>query len=334
MAGWLFATRRLARRVWNKSADASSPLGSDMPVPRPLWLAVSALIVFTFIAPRIGYVRFSQLPDVIGMQHRRGDKFGAEMTLLGYDLSGDTVTTGDVLNLTLYWQPQRSSQKDYAVFVHLDNPQTLETVAQTLNDHPGNISTIDLPLSLYVRDPHVLRIPDGVEPGIYLLRVGMIDPRTNVALTVAQPDGTQRTRDTLQMVRVRRAAPPDLSGVTRVDAHFGNIDLLGYTLNGSQLTLYWRAPQTPSADATVFVHLLDITGKPTATFDGPPANGLLPTSAWDANEIVVDRRTLALPAGGFQLGLGLYDPQTQQRYAATSSDGQRLANDQFVIRNP
>src|SRR5262249_22305355 len=163
-----------------------------------------------------------------------------------------------------------------------------------------------LPLSLYVRDPHVLRVPDSVEPGVYLLRVGMIDPRSNVALPVTQLDGTQRTRDTLQTVRVRRAVQVDLSGVTTVGAHFGAIESIGCARSGSQLTLSWRTPQPLKTDATVFVHVLDAAGQPLGTFDGPPTGGLLPTSAWDANEIVVDHRALTLPSSGaYQIALGL-----------------------------
>jgi hypothetical protein len=331
-------------------ADISSDVPPAAPVPdidrpasktyqMPLAIAAALLIAFYFAAPHLGFIHYSQLPQVIGMQHARDDRLGEELRLLGYDLPLTSVRAGDTLPLTLYWQPLRTIQNDYAVFAHLDNPLTLETVAQTLNDRPGNISTVELPLSLYVRDPHVLRVPASVEPGLYLLRAGVLNPRTGTALPVSQPDGSQRTRVSLQSVRVRRAAQPDLSGVRTIDAHIGPVELLGYTLDAqNQLTLYWRAPQTPVPDATVFVHLLDAANQVTASFDGPPAGGLQPLSAWERYEIVVDRRSITpAPAGHLRLAVGLYDPQTQQRLPAYANDGRRLDSDDVIIevvRNP
>ena len=314
---------------------------------RPLVVAGVCLILLYFAGPALGYIRYSRLPEITGMQQARADRFGDELRLLGYDLppplsargGSATVRSGDALPLTLYWQPLRTIENDYSVFAHLDNPLTLETVAQTLNDRPGNISTVELPLSLYVRDPHVLRIPADVEPGLYLLRVGVLNPRTGAALTAAQPDGTQRTRVALQSVRVRSAAQPDMRGVHTIDARVGAVELMGYTLDAqNRLSLYWRAPQPPVPDATIFVHVLDGGSQTTATFDGPPAGGLLPLSAWERYEVVVDRRTITAVAGPLRLAIGMYDPQTQARLPAYAQDGHRLADDAVVldsvIRNP
>lgn len=328
---WIYGRRKIRQPV----AEASQ-VETTLTPPyshTPILITSLALIAFYFAAPQIGYVRYSPLPTVLGVQHARDDNVGDQMRLLGYDLSASSVSAGDALALTLYWQPLRLIEKDYAVFVHLDNPLTLETVAQTINDHPGNISTVELPLSLYVRDPHVLRVPATVEPGVYWLRIGLLDTRSDQALPITQSDGSRRTRLLLQTVRVRRAALPDLSDVTLTPVRFGNIELVGYTLDAHhQLTLYWRATQTPNADATVFVHLLDAKGQTVATFDGPPTGGLLPISAWDQDEIVMDRRTLTAPSQGvFRIALGLYDPRTTQRYPARIADGQPLPNDQFVL---
>jgi hypothetical protein len=334
-----------ARESERGGGEAAVPAG---PVPEaeaasgamqyriPTAIVAGVLIAFYFVAPHIGFVRFSHLPQIIGMQHARDDRLGDEMRLLGYDLHAPSVNAGETLALTLYWQPLRFSQNDYAVFAHLDNPLTLETVAQTLNDRPGNISTVELPLSLYVRDPHALRVPETVEPGVYLLRAGMLNPRTGSALPATQPDGSLRTRVSLQSVRVRRAAPVDLAGVTRVNARVGPVELLGYTLDGrSQLSLYWRATQTPAPDATVFVHLLAASSQTVATFDGPPAGGLLPISAWEKDEIVVDRRSIgSIAAGSARLAVGLYDPQTLQRWPAQGADGRRLDGDEVVLVIP
>ncbi|MBI5876292.1 MAG: hypothetical protein HZB53_01470 [Chloroflexi bacterium] len=329
-AGMIWLRRRYGAGI---PAHAAPIEPAPLSYRRPLVTVALLLAGFWFVAPGLGYVRYSRLPDVTGMQHPSGTPFGEELRLLGYDLSASSVTAGNALALTFYWQPLRNIERDYAVFAHLDNPLTLETVAQTWNERPGNISTLELPLSMYVRDPHVMNVPADVAPGLYLLRVGMLNPRSGQALTVAGADGVRRTRLLLQPVRVRAAAPPDLSAVTRADARFGGIELVGYTLDPSGvLVLYWRAAQTPDADATVFVHLLGADGKPAATFDGPPAGGLLPTSAWEPGEVVADRRVLKAGADGpFRIAVGLYDPQSTRRYPAQGADGAPLSDDQFVL---
>jgi len=136
----------------------------------------------------------------------------------------------------------------------------------------------------------------------------------------------------LQPVRVRAAAPPDLSGISRSGARFGEIELVGYRLARDAVTLYWRAAQTPAADATVFMHLLDANGGQAAAYDGPPAGGLLPASAWEPGEIVVDRRALKPGAGGpFRVAVGLYDAQSLRRYPARAAGGVPLADDQLTL---
>ncbi|TMC55408.1 MAG: hypothetical protein E6J26_08050, partial [Chloroflexi bacterium] len=281
LAAWYALTR-------GATADKVLPAVAPRSFPVP---AALVLIAFYFVAPHLGFVRASTLPAIAGLQHARADDFGGELQLLGYDLSAAQVRSGEALALTLDWQPLRLIQKDYATFVHLDNPLTLETVAEDVNAHPGNISTVELPLSLYVRDPHVLSVPNATEPGVYWLRVGVMDAHAGAALPVAQADGSRRTRATLQAVRVYRSQPLDLGGITRANVRFGQVELIGYTLDARNvLTTYWRATQTPNVDATMFVHLLDEQGQTRATFDGPPTQGLLPLSAWDKDEVVIDRR--------------------------------------------
>jgi hypothetical protein len=299
--------------------------------PYPLHGIALALIVFYFIAPSLGFVRVSPLPHVIGAQQPRNDHLGDEFRLLGYDVSPSSLTAGESLTLAFYWQPLRVITKDYAVFVQLAHPQTLIPIAETKRAHPGNILTIDLPLSLYVRDTHVLTTTPNIEPGVYWLRVGMVDTRSNQSLQVTQPDGARRGAVNLQTVRVRRATPVDLNGVTRTQARFGEVELVGYKLVANLLTLYWRAARTPQNDATVFVHLLNDDQQLVATFDSPPTNGLLPMRAWSKDELIADHRLITPKTSGtFRLAIGLYDPQTLQRYPATLN-GQRLPNDAYVL---
>jgi hypothetical protein len=74
--------------------------------------------------------------------------------------------------------------------------------------------------------------------------------------------------------------------------------------------LYWEAKTRPTRDYTVFVHLLNSSGKMVAQADGQPLEGRYPTDLWAAPEKLADRHSLRLPAdlapGDYRLRIGLY----------------------------
>jgi hypothetical protein len=116
----------------------------------------------------------------------------------------------------------------------------------------------------------------------------------------------------------------------------GELQLVGYELGsraphaGDQLalTLYWRALRALDADYTVFVHLYPPGGEasapPAAQTDGPPCGGAYTTSRWEANDVVVDQRSLSLPpdfAGtDAVLSLGVYGWPSLARLPITATD--------------
>jgi len=103
------------------------------------------------------------------------------------------------------------------------------------------------------------------------------------------------------------------------------IRFLGYDFHHSPfkpggqiyLTLYWQALDRIDEDYTVFTHLLDSEGQLRAQKDNPPVNGLLPTSAWETEEIIQDRYIIPLKPdlapGEYQLEIGMYQLETGQR---------------------
>ncbi len=130
--------------------------------------------------------------------------------------------------------------------------------------------------------------------------------------------------------------------------NWGNqIELLGYDLDKGtfqpgetiHLTVYYRATDQPQADYTVFVHLLGAdnpaTGGPLwAQDDSEPCRRNYPTSAWGADEIVVDRYTVTIPAeapaGEYRIAMGLYEWQTMQRLPVLDDAGQ-VAGDHVIL---
>ena len=79
------------------------------------------------------------------------------------------------------------------------------------------------------------------------------------------------------------------------------------------LQLYWQVEAAPSAEWTVFTHLLNPQtpgAPPLAGKDSPPGSGSLPTTRWRAGWQILDEYQIALPAdlppGAYELAAGLY----------------------------
>lgn len=160
---------------------------------------------------------------------------------------------------------------------------------------------------------HAFQVPAGANHGLYTVTATLMMGEQQVGLPAVvgqlQLSGTPRT--------FQPPNPASLSG-----AQFGtDIALYGYDLNESpgrvNLTLYWQAIQTMTTSYKYFVHLLDTaTGQPITQADGVPRNWSYPTIAWSPGEFVSDTISLdltAVPAGHYQLVVGLYDPDTGRR---------------------
>ncbi|MBV8085114.1 MAG: hypothetical protein JO247_09900, partial [Chloroflexi bacterium] len=107
------------------------------------------------------------------------------------------------------------------------------------------------------------------------------------------------------------------------------IDLLshGVSASGGQVTVnaIWAAEGSPSKDYTVFVHLLDGSGKVAAQVDTQPRGGDFPTSIWQVNDVVMDHYVLKAPAGQYTLELGMYDLATGRRLGPTVTEPVNLS---------
>ncbi len=109
-------------------------------------------------------------------------------------------------------------------------------------------------------------------------------------------------------------------------ATFGEqIRLLGYTLEPEQptpgqalrLTLYWQALAPPAHNYTVFVHLRQPGEGNVTQADHRPLCDLYPTTLWPVGETIRESSSLFLPAdlpaGGYELWVGLYLLETGER---------------------
>ncbi len=115
------------------------------------------------------------------------------------------------------------------------------------------------------------------------------------------------------------------------------LELADYTLNGDNLTidLNWRVTDTVSDNLTVFVHLLGPDGSLITQADGYPLRGMLPFWLWQPSQTMQDHRVLTFPpdapAGGYQVGVGVYDQGSALRQPLLDDSGNPLAEDVAIV---
>jgi hypothetical protein len=144
-----------------------------------------------------------------------------------------------------------------------------------------------------------------------------------------------------------------------IDAHFGDpltspsigrdssgdaqLVLRGVTLKRAAgqliVTPSWDVRGQPGADYQVFVHVIDAAGRTVAQVDVAPGGGNAPpTSAWEPGQQIAVPLPLPLPndlpAGAYQVTLGLYDLHTGQRLpftGGTAADATRAGPNALLL---
>jgi hypothetical protein len=244
------------------------------------------------------------------------------------------------LAIELTWSTARRLVVNYGVSLRLLDPAGETRL--TFDTQPGYGF---LPTSLWrpgerVVDRYLLALPDDVPPGDgYELEVVLYRFPSLAPLGQARVGEFPLPLEAaFEMERPPRTfSVPELDPAMAVD--FGDqIRLEGVELARSpeavDLTLWWRALEMPAADYTVFVHLFAPGDpEPVVQSDAPPRAGAYPTSWWAAGEVVSETVTLSLegvPAGTYQLALGLYD-RTVTRLPAVDAGGEPVPNGRLVL---
>ena len=99
--------------------------------------------------------------------------------------------------------------------------------------------------------------------------------------------------------------------------------------------LQWQASRPPTANYTVFVHLLGADGKVAAQMDTQPAGGTRPTKTWLPGETVRDNIGVAVPAsvppGTYRVEVGMYDLLSLHRLPVADPAGRPVQDDAVMI---
>ncbi len=138
--------------------------------------------------------------------------------------------------------------------------------------------------------------------------------------------------------------PPSVLEIEEVSYRFGDaVELIGYERLPAELRrgesalirLYWRPLHESSAYAKVFVHIIDEQGQLVAQHDAQPVNDTYPIPIWQPGTIVLDEHTLQipadLPAGAYTVAVGMYDPDSLERWPVAGPDGQLIPERRVVL---
>ncbi len=258
--------------------------------------------------------------------------FENHLNLTGFQSSG--FEPGSSLNVTFYWQPTQKIKKDVQLIVQLYDPLRARHIVDDLVWPLNGVFRVRawqrdqiMPLS------HSLQVPENLPPGPYQLSVGVFDliGRERIPLVTGQE---------MYLVETYKVPLPEDDRVPEFSTaiNFGDlIELWGYTLapvsDGVKVTLFWRAMESPEADYTSFVHIVDADDQIVAEVDRPPLDGSYPTSVWSPGEQVVEERTLSpIPEGEYRILIGWYVHQAGGwKRLSVMSDGGGSGDDHAVL---
>jgi hypothetical protein len=246
--------------------------------------------------------------------------FDNRLALIGIDFP-TSVATDDVLELTLFWRATVLNEEEYSASVVLLD-EAGNTIAQSDNQHIGQIPTNRWPLSKYTADAHRMTFAPGTPPGTYDIatavykygrpadRLDTLDEQGNPMgqlsrigrVTVGRPD------------RPLNVAALDLP--TTIDAPFAaGVRLAGYEASQNSVwagdsvafDLYWQADEDLAADLSTELYLRDAAGE-SVKLGRFPLVSAYPSSLWKAGDVWRGRHNIIVPPtlaeGNYTLILG------------------------------
>ncbi len=256
--------------------------------------------------------------DALARQVATNVPFGEYLNLVGYSIGTNTIKTGEILPVNLFWQGLEDNLPELIMFVQLQDAQGN---ALALTERPPIYPTANWQSETLLRDLHRLKIPAALPGGTYKLAAGVLRA-DKTRLQTSTSDQVVLGKITVQE-RPHTYEPPQ--PMYPADADFGGAALIGYdvtpqTLEAGEaltLTLYWRGQAGFDESWTVFAHLIDQNKHILAQQDQLPGKGKFPTGSWTPGEYIRDTRQILIPAdapsGNYRLKVGLYNPVTFRR---------------------
>jgi hypothetical protein len=247
-------------------------------------------------------------------------------------VSADCLTVGHVLEVDVGWGSVHPLDSDLVVAISLVDGAGIVRQAEAYSlseDWP----TSQWPAHAIAWGYYALRLSPSLPAGEYTLRLSLVDPDQGRALGEPLTVRSLIVQPGLCNLAVEPAARD-------LNALFGDVlRLVEYRVEQGDewlhLTLYWHAEQRMETDYKVFVHIADpATGIPVAQDDAMPRHNAYPTTFWWPGERVKDQVSVSLhsvPAGRYDIAIGLYDPMSGERLPLRDRRGQLVEDGRCVL---
>ena len=257
------------------------------------------------------------------MQNESRHTFDGAVSLLGYSLAANSISASQPLELRLYWQPESAALADYQPIAQLVDLTVSRAWAVSQPQHFEGGSLAALAQGQFMSDGHRLALFDDAPP--YVGRLSVQLRRKHGAGAMAElPDGSNRVL-LPEVIRIR-APQIDYAGPSRAIAVGGLLTLhcIETAMSDGELkgVLHWEVEAPPQVDLHQFAHGLNTHGAIVSQSDGPPLDGMYPTSHWRAGQHIASAFSLDMVAGLAQVDLGLYNPADGQRLTFALDGGQ------------
>jgi len=300
----------------------------------PIFMLATAIIVpFRDITPTYAgpqMITEQQLPSDL---KRLEVDYGDQLRLIGYR-AAEPLAQSDSAEFTLYWQCLKPIAADHSVFVIVYGRQLQEVGKRDAYPYHGLYATRQCQPGQVFADPYKIPLkPNADRPTVLRAQIGVRDGQTKTELTAAVNEQPLSA----VMLEVGKLSPRIQEYYHTMDYRVGDsFTLLDARIErwggAPYLSLTWHVTTAPSEAYTTFVHVLDVNNSQIGQADGPAFSGDYPTDWWSPGETIIDTRPLTLPPEADRVTMGLYRLADGTRLPIIDQNGQRVVNDEIVLK--
>ena len=250
------------------------------------------------------------------MTHSLDYVLGDRIRLRGYSLRNPEPQSGDILQLTLFWEALAPIDTRYKVFTQILDAKNRIVGQRDSEPGGGRRLTTTWQPGERVADNYGLLIQPGTPPGEHTLQVGLYGLDDGQRLPVTHDGQALGDRVVLTTLSIRPApVPPALATLdiqARDDAAWGALHLIGHSLHrlgyehqpdtpvhpgdAVELILFWRKEGRAEAQDAFRLALEGGKGDMAWEETLQVTDGRFPLDAWREGEVVRDVHHYVLPA--------------------------------------
>lgn len=301
-------------------------------------ISLAALVVMTayaIFAPVRYVLPLYRLPDLPSAAQVAGARqldiaYPGGFRLMAAQMSSAVVIPGQGLDATTYWQADADVASDIDPYVTLSLVGSDGGLLGSTSFWPEIATVPSVWDGRTVVNRQSFYVPPDVAAGSVLMRMEVLAGREGSVLSTSNGEESVTLAEMLALGAVVQVDAASLPISQRNEVFAGALRLAGVTLPDTiapgeilPVQLFWEVLSSPSADYTIFVHLVDANDQIVAQLDRPPGGGISPTTSWLTGMFLQDTYPIPLPSeladGIYRVRFGLYTWPDLARQPVTSN---------------